>query len=45
MPGLVTFDSTIAARTRAAAQILATPDLLASYEAKGGTRSRPREHP
>ena len=38
MPGLVTFDSTIAARTRAAAQILATPDLLASYEAKGGTR-------
>lgn len=36
MSKIVTFDSTIAARTRAAAQILATPDLLASYEAKGG---------
>jgi hypothetical protein len=38
MSALVTFDSTIAARTRAAAQILATQELLASYEAKGGTR-------
>jgi hypothetical protein len=38
MPRLVTFDSTIAARTRAAVQILSTPDLLSSYEAKGGTR-------
>jgi hypothetical protein len=38
MSALVTFDSTIAARTRAAVQILATPDLLASYEAKGGTK-------
>ena len=37
MPTLITFDSTIAARTRAAAQILATPDLLAAYVAKGGT--------
>lgn len=37
MSKLITFDSTIAARTRAALQILATPDLLASYEAKGGT--------
>ena len=36
MSKIVTFDSTIAARTRAAAQILSTPDLLASYEAKGG---------
>ena len=36
MPKIVTFDSTVAARTRAAAQILATPALLASYEAKGG---------
>jgi hypothetical protein len=36
MSKIVTFDSTIAARTRAAAQILGTPDLLASYEAKGG---------
>lgn len=38
MPALVSFDSTVAARTRAAAQILSTPDLLSSYEAKGGTR-------
>jgi hypothetical protein len=38
MSKIVTFDSTIAARSRAAAQILATPDLLASYEAKGGLR-------
>jgi len=36
MSQIVTFDSTVAARTRAAAQILATPALLASYEAKGG---------
>jgi hypothetical protein len=36
MSKIVTFDSTVAARTRAAAQILATPDLLASYEARGG---------
>ena len=38
MSSLVTFDSTVAARTRAAVQILTTPDLLASYEAKGGTQ-------
>jgi Arc/MetJ family transcription regulator len=38
MPKIVTFDSTIAARTRAAVQILATPALLASYEAKGGIK-------
>ena len=38
MSALVTFDSTIAARTRAAAQILSTPELVASYEAKGGTK-------
>ena len=38
MPALVTFDSTVAARTRAAVQILATPDLLAAYESKGGIR-------
>ncbi len=38
MSKLVTFDSTVAARTRAAAQILATPDLFASYEAKGGIK-------
>ncbi|MEO5726970.1 MAG: hypothetical protein ABI134_14055, partial [Byssovorax sp.] len=31
-----TFDSTVAARTRAAIQILVTPDLFASYEARGG---------
>jgi hypothetical protein len=37
MSSLITFDSTVAARTRAAAQILSTPDLFASYEAKGGT--------
>jgi hypothetical protein len=36
MSKIVTFDSTIAARTRAATQILATPELLASYEARGG---------
>lgn len=36
MSKIVTFDSTVAARTRAAAQILGTPALLASYEAKGG---------
>jgi vacuolar-type H+-ATPase subunit I/STV1 len=36
MSQIVTFDATVAARTRAAAQILATPALLASYEAKGG---------
>jgi len=38
MSKLITFDSTIAARTRAAVQILSTPDLLAAYESKGGTR-------
>jgi hypothetical protein len=38
MSSLITFDSTVAARTRAAAQILSTPDLFASYEAKGGTQ-------
>lgn len=38
MSKLVTFDSTVAARTRAAVQILSTPDLFASYEAKGGIR-------
>ena len=38
MSKIVTFDSTVAARTRAAAQILAAPDLLASYEAKGGIK-------
>jgi len=38
MSKLVTFDSTVAARTRAAAQILAAPELFASYEAKGGIR-------
>jgi vacuolar-type H+-ATPase subunit I/STV1 len=36
MSQIITFDSTVAARTRAAAQILATPALLASYEARGG---------
>ena len=36
MSKTTTFDSTIAARTRAATQILTTPDLLASYEARGG---------
>ncbi|APR86507.1 Hypothetical protein A7982_11856 [Minicystis rosea] len=36
MPSIVTFDSTIAARTRAADRILATADMLAAYEAKGG---------
>ena len=38
MSNLITFDSTIAARTRAAAQILSTPELFASYEAKGGIK-------
>ena len=38
MSKLVTFDSTVAARTRAAVQILATPDLFASYEAQGGIK-------
>jgi hypothetical protein len=38
MSSLITFDSTVAARTRAAVQILSTPDLFASYEAQGGTR-------
>src|SRR5215213_8780969 len=31
MAAIVTYDSTVAARTRAAAQILATPDLLSLY--------------
>ncbi len=38
MSSLITFDSTVAARTRAAVQILSTPDLFASYEARGGTQ-------
>ncbi len=38
MSKLITFDSTIAARTRAAVQILSTPDLFISYEAKGGIK-------
>jgi hypothetical protein len=38
MSALVTFDSTVAARTRAAAQILSTPQLLSSYESKGGLK-------
>lgn len=36
MSKIVTFDSTVAARTRAAAQLLAIPELFASYEARGG---------
>lgn len=36
MSKLITFDSTVAARTRAADHILSTPELLASYEARGG---------
>lgn len=36
MSKLVTYDSIVAARTRAAALILATPDLLDAYEQKGG---------
>lgn len=36
MASIVTFDSTVAARTRAADRILATADMLAAYEAKGG---------
>jgi hypothetical protein len=47
MSKLVTFDSTVAARTRAAVQILATPALLAAYEAKGGLEEdleRIRDH-
>ncbi|MEP7126721.1 MAG: hypothetical protein ABJE95_37675 [Byssovorax sp.] len=36
MSQVVTLDSTVAARTRAAAQILATPALLSTYEARGG---------
>jgi len=36
MANITTFDSTVAARTRAADQILKTPELLASYEDKGG---------
>lgn len=38
MSKIVTFNSTIAARTRAAVQILATPEFFTAYEAKGGTR-------
>jgi hypothetical protein len=36
MPTLTTYDSIVAARTRAADEILTTPDLLAAYEARGG---------
>jgi hypothetical protein len=36
MASIITFDSTVAARTRAADRILSTPDTLAAYEAKGG---------
>ena len=36
MANLITFDSTVAARTRAADHILKTPELLSAYEAKGG---------
>ncbi|MFT3764516.1 MAG: hypothetical protein QM820_03210 [Minicystis sp.] len=36
MATISTFDSTVAARTRAADRILSTPDMLAAYEAKGG---------
>jgi hypothetical protein len=39
MAAIVTYDSTVAARTRAAAQILATPDLLSLYESKGGLKA------
>lgn len=39
MPAIVTFDSTVAARTRAATQVLATPSLLDLYESKGGLKS------
>ena len=38
MSTIVTFDSTVAARTRAAVQILTVPALFAVYEAKGGTK-------
>lgn len=36
MPSLTTFDTTVAARTRAADRILNTPDMLTAYEARGG---------
>jgi hypothetical protein len=36
MSSPVTYDTVVAARTRAADEILATPDLLAAYEARGG---------
>jgi len=36
MGAIVTYDATVAARTRCADKILAAPDLLAAYEAKGG---------
>lgn len=36
MASITTFDSTVAARTRAADRILATADMLTAYEAKGG---------
>jgi hypothetical protein len=39
MSAIITYDSTVAARTRAAAQILATPDLLSLYESKGGLKA------
>ncbi len=37
MSQITTFDSTVAARTRAATQILTTPALFAAYESRGGT--------
>src|SRR5215203_3955067 len=39
MPAIVTYDSTVAARTRAVTQILATPELLLLYESKGGLKA------
>jgi len=39
MAEVVTFDSTVAARTRAAEKILNTPALLALYQGKGGLKS------
>jgi hypothetical protein len=38
MASITTFDSTVAARTRAASQILNTPDLLTLYLDKGGLK-------
>ena len=43
MASLDTYNSTVAARTRAADQILRTPDLLASYEERGGLKEDLKE--